>query len=465
VIRKVLWCRAALLGLVLAAGCNDGGSAPVFDVLVETASGQDPLESRQLESLRIRAKEGSGEVQTLERSVEGGDFDVRLPVSRFDTPLEVRLELLGADGPLIGAPPRFIAGEVGEFLRIVVGEPGQCAVVPEGELPRGVQHAGVAKVGTFALVLGGTEAEGPSSMAGFVDLLRMISEPFNQSLSAPRGPSRLAPLSASELLLVSARQDPIVFDLSGSEAMRTRPFTLHAGAGPSSAVVPRTGGGAVVLGGRDGEQRVRTVTWVGPEGEVQRTELATPRADATAVELAAGVLVAGGMAGGEPLVELVDPGQAQGEVVLEAPDHGRRDGALMFADRDGTRALLIGGVDGEGQIRADTRVLSDCVDGCDVREGPEWQRPRTEAAVARLPGGGLLVGGQGPQGAASPARDRIRFDAEGVQIAPAEPLSGVRSGAGVVALGSGVTLVVGGRGDGGIRRDVEICWPPELLAP
>jgi len=458
---------APLALLALPMGCKNDPGAVYFDLEVVRADGKSPLADGDVNHVRIDVRQGGGTVRTLESDVgDGGDFDLRQAVDDTGAPLSIRVELTGPERPLLGAPPPFAAVEtvnLGQLVRIPVGPSGACMRLADIELAAGERSAGVARLGSFALVVGGIEAEGPSGRAGYLDLLAPGSGTFDD-LSDSLGATQAVAMSDDVALVVSDSGAPLRYDLS-VESMRRMPLELHDGAGGASAVASRSAGGAAVVGGAaaDGEP-VDGVSWVGADGSVATTHLATPRANPAIAPLGSdALLVAGGMAEGEPLVELAQPGEPTGEVVLEAPDHGVRDGGYLVVDAVSDRAMLLGGSDGSGAVRADTLRLDGCSSGsCEASGGPAWPEARAGVAVVADPeGGAWLVGGAGP----SSRVERVRWSDGTPGIALATTLAAGRDGAGAFLLRSGVLWVVAGQGAGGPRRDVELCFPDELRAP
>ncbi|MFW5925915.1 MAG: hypothetical protein ACOCV4_07095 [Myxococcota bacterium] len=452
--RTVTAFTAALV--VWAAGCDD---TPPRVLLVDLVSpdGGDPTVETDVDTLVVHVRHGDGEVRELTAPIDDPDIDVR--VEDVDAPIALTAELVGDTDRRLGAPPTFIPSADGGSLRLPMGAPGECAELTGESMRLRQAHgsAGVGRSGTFALVAGGETSAGPSSGAEAFDLLRMGRAAEIEDLPDPAGPTAAATMGDGRVLLVPDAADPVIYDLSDPE-QRVHPVSLHAGADASSAVVSLPEGGAVVLGG-GGASPVDGVTWVDPDGRTHEARLAEPRAHAAAALLGDQVLLAGGMADGAPLAEVLGPTDGTGRMVADEPDHGVRDGAVL-AVRDG-RAWLLGGTDASGVPRTDTALFSGCPDVCVVEAGSPW--PDARAGVAPVPTGAgvLLVGGDPPNSLV----EHARLDATPPQIQPRFQLAIPRAEAGAVLLEAGLLVVLGGRGPGGVLDSVELCWPSELAAP
>ncbi len=448
--------RAALAAfsvLTLAACGDDPTPGPVLTVELVTPAGDDPAEGAEL--ARLRVQQGSADVVEREVAVEGGGLSADIVLDDLVTTVRVGVEVVGPDGIRIGAPPPFLPIESGGLVRIPVGIPDSCAIMDGMTLGAGRAVVGVARHGTFALTVGGVAAEGPSAATGYLDLLELRAASFDD-LGAPAGAARAVPYGSSESVVLS--DAPFRYDI-GSAEMPVLAADLHDGAGLSSAAVALRPRGAVVVGGSGpGDEPVAEVTWIDADGASTRSRLATPRAGAAAALVGSDVLVVGGHAAGA-WAERLRPG-ADGEP-LDLPDHGPRPGAVLVADADSGRALLLGGEAEDGTIRADTVVFT-CAATCTAEPGPEWSRARTGFATVALPtGGGLLAGGDGPVDAV----DRVTFEEDGVRIAPVGDLEAARGGASGLSIDAGLVFIVGGLGSGGPRADVEVCFPRSLALP
>lgn len=446
---------AAVL-LTLASGCDDP-LQPALTVDLVSPEGGDPTVETDVDTLVVHIRQGDGEVRELTTPIDDPALDVR--IEDVNAPIAITAELVGETDRLLGAPPTFIPSANGGSVRMPMGVPGECAELTGEAMQLGEAHgsAGVVRAGIFALVAGGETSAGPSSGAEAFDLLRMGRAAEIEDLPLPAGPTAAATMGGGRVLLVPDAVDPVIYDLSDPE-QRVHPVSLHAGADASSAVVSLPEGGAVVLGG-GGAAPVDGVTWVERDGRTREARLAVPRAHAAAALLGDLVLLAGGMADGAPLAEVLGPTDGTGRMVADEPDHGVRDGAVL-AVREG-RAWLLGGVDAAGDPRTDTVLFSGCPDACVLDAGSPW--PDARAGVAPVPtdAGVLLVGGD----PSNSLVDHARLDATPPQIQPLFQLAVPRGEAGAMLLEAGILVVLGGRGPGGVLDSVELCWPSELAAP
>ncbi|MFW6051940.1 MAG: hypothetical protein ACODAU_12250 [Myxococcota bacterium] len=445
---------AALLCAAVALGCDDEDVQRVLFVDLVAADGGDPTEGADLDTLVVRVRQGGGEVE--ERTVALEDPTLDVTIEDLSAPMAITVELRGETARRIGAPPPFVPTEGGGLVRVPVGPPGTCATLRgEGtalEVPR--EAAGVARDATFALVAGGVAAAGPTGATEAFDLLRAAGAGSIEDLSAPAGRTRAALLAPGRVLLVADGAEPVIYDLSDPER-RTESVPLHAGADARSAVLPLPDGGAVVVGGGAGAP-VPGVTWVDADGGTRSAELAVPRSHAAAAPLGDLVLVAGGMAAGEPLAELIGRGDAEGRPVVQELDHGERAGAHLAVR--GGRAWLLGGTDAGGAPRIDTVLISGCPDACAASGGPAWPDARTEMATVPTEEGVLLVGGSPP----TTRVEHARLDAATPTFELAYELAEPRAAAGAIRLEAGVLVALGGRGPGGVLDTVELCWPDML---
>jgi hypothetical protein len=456
-VRLLKRCLVAWLGGLLLVGCGDdgGGERDLF-VVIETADGQNPVAARPVDELSIRIRQGDGDVVELTEMTDGA-FDLSTPIAELDAPTTIGVQLRGDDAVLQGAAPTFLPFEAGALVRVLVGVPGECERLATPTFARGLRGHAIARSGTFAVVIGGVSPDGPSSEVAFIDLLRGVVGERPALSGAPPAAAKAATLPGGEVLVLSAQRAPFAYDLTATSEP-VRDVTLYPGAGLRSSLV--AGDTLFVVGGEDGAGPVRGARSFRSDGSSHATELAVPRQDPAAARSSAGLLVAGGMASGEPLVELLPSDGSPSRVVLAAPDHGSREGAQLVADPAGGRFLLVGGLGSAGQPRADTLVLSGCADGCEATPGPEWENPRRAVHAISGPDGAWLVGGESGDGMASTRRDRVLFSPDSVTITPAEPLPQARGGAAVLSLeDTGETFLFGGRGPDGLRRDAAVCFP------
>ncbi|NOY91231.1 MAG: hypothetical protein GXP55_08475 [Deltaproteobacteria bacterium] len=439
-----------LMALCLLAACSNSPPPLVLDVRVVTPAGQNPVAGGGFDTASVRLREGDAELRELTAPVSGGRFDFTISFSELDPEIALGLELSGPANRLIGAPPVFRPVLSGGSLVIPMGAPGSCESLAGLALDTPRADLGFAQAGTFALTVGGRKDGSVESDGRYLDLLLLTAGPaFDLGLSS--GPTRAAAYSDDAILLLAEDQTSLL-------AEDVLPVILHAGAGPYSAVASRPGGGLAVVGGGSADAPVAGVSYVDIVGTIERlSELTTPRFRPAAALVGDRVWVAGGASGAGALVEVISPGVAPRVLVPDQGD-GVRLGAALFVDPLSPRALLLGGVDASGGARTDTWLIS-CAADCSATPGPVWDQARD--GVVYVPEARLLVGGDGP----SALLERVVFDTGGARIEAAGRLVHARTHAAALSLASGLLWVVGGEDDAGLRRDVELCFPPELLAP
>jgi hypothetical protein len=435
-----------LLASTLLA-CSSSPPPLVLDVRVITPAGQNPVAGGGFDTATIHVREGDAAPRELTAPVVGGSFDFAVSFSELDPKLALGLELSGPASRLIGAPPLFRPVLSGGSLVIPMGAPGGCESVAGVALDTERADLGFAQVGTFALAIGGRTNAPAEADGRYLDLLLLEAQrPLD--LGVELGRVRAAAYAEDAILVLGEAQTLLL-------ANDVLPVRLHAGAGPDSGVAERPGGGLVVMGGGTVASPAAGISYVDSSGRIERLgELLSARHRPAAARLGEQVWVAGGASGSAPLVEVLAPGMAP-RVLVEDRGDGVRLGAALFVDPASPRALLIGGVDAAGTPRTDTWLIS-CDGSCSATPGPLWEAARD--GVAYLPELRLLVGGDGP----SALVERVVFGADGAGIESAGRLAQARTHAAALGLVSGLIWVVGGEDDAGLRRDVELCFPPEL---
>jgi len=438
-----------VLAFALGA-CSSSPPPLVLDVRVITPAGQNPVAGGGFDTATIHIREGDGTPRELTAAVVGGSFDFAVSFSELDPKLALGLELSGPASRLIGAPPLFRPAISGGSLVIPMGAPGGCESVAGVALDTERADLGFARVGTFALAIGGRTNAPAEADGRYLDLLLLDAQrPLD--LGVEIGPARAQAYAEDAILVLGEAQTLLL-------AADVLPVSLHAGAGPDSGVADRPGGGLVVVGGGSSDSPAAGISYVDMLGSIERlSELPTPRHRPAAARVGEEVWVAGGAAGPAALVEAVSPGAAPRALVEDQGD-GVRLGAALFVDPVGPRALLIGGVDAAGLPRTQTWLIS-CEGACSVTPGPIWEQARS--GVVYVPEARLLLGGDGP-GGPSAIVESVTFDTEGARIESAGRLAHARSHAAALRLASGLIWVVGGEDEAGLRRDAELCFPPEL---
>jgi len=446
-LRSSPWSVALACSL---AACSNAPPLVVLDVSVVTPAGQNPVAGGGFDTATIHMQEGDAAPRVLTAPVAGGSFDFAVSFSQLDPEVALGLELTGPASRLIGAPPPFIPALTGGALAIPVGAPGVCESVAGLALDTDRADLGFARVGTFALMIGGRTNAVPDANGRYLDLLLLSGmTPF--SFGAPLGRTRAAAYADDGLIVLGEDR---ILQLS-TDAI---PMMLHAGAGPDSGVTERPGGGLAIVGGGTLDAPAAGISYVDTIGTIERLgELSTARFRPTVATVGDQIWVAGGATGSGALVEAIAPGAAATDLVPDSSD-GVRLGGALFVDADGARALLIGGVDADGVPRTETWLIR-CDTTCTATPGPSWDQARD--GVVFVPDARLIAGGDGP----SALVERVVFDADGARLEVAGRLAHARAHAAALTLDSGLLWVVGGEDEAGLRRDAELCFPPALLAP
>jgi hypothetical protein len=446
--------RFGFLLVCLASGCSDTPKLPDLDVAVVDAVGGNPLTGRAITTVRARHREGTAEFSETMVSVEDGTFDLLLPISDFALPSELRFELSSVTGTeLVGSTPEFYPGE-GYQVEIVVGVPATCDVVTASQLPVERRAFGTVTLGTFALLIGGIELGGTSKRIGFHDLLLHTAGAHAFDLPEIPGRSRAAAISRTSALVISEGAAPFTFNLYARGDPR-KEITLHDGARRSTAVLAAGTDRAVVVGGLDGGgQPVTGVSFVAEDGTVTGGALNTPHANRVAAYAADGVYVVSRGLGAAALERIPVTG-GNAIVLIASIADGVRNGATLFFRADGAEGLLVGGTDENGTPRTDTVRFTGCPDACAASAGPTWTTAR---ATPMTDPAGFLVGGAGP----STLVERVVFGDAGPVFVSVGQLENARFDGGLLTHPSGALIVFGGEGTSGIRRDVEMCFPPSI---
>ena len=451
--------RRLFVLLLLVSGCTDAPEIRDLEVAVVDAIGGSPLTGRAITSVRIRHREGSETFFDATSDIVDGTFDLNLEVLDYAAVTELRIDLSSASGvELVGSTPEFYPNEgvAAGVVELVVGAPNTCDVVTASQLPIERRGFGIATLGTFALLIGGIEPNGPSERIGWHDLLVHGPGAVNFDLPATPGRSRAARISPTRALVISEGDGPFLYDLYTITAPRTV-VSLHEGASRASAVLEAGENVAVAVGGTDGVGApVAGVSFVSNAGVVSTGTLASALPDRVAA-YADGAVYVVSRADGDAMLERVVRAEtsATSSVLIAAFSDGIREGATLFWSKDGARGLLIGGVDENGDPRTDTVQFSGCPAACVTSAGPTWSTARRAPMTHE---DGFLVGGEG----ASAIVERVVFGADGPVITARGMLENPRYDGGLLTHPSGALVVFGGEGATGIRRDVEMCFPPSI---
>ena len=384
----------------------------------------------------------------------------------------------------LGGLPQLVPASLGEGCpRAVLVEADRCAPLVPGQddcgvalqLPDFVLATPVASLGvvpwgsaeqpTGLFAFGGRERDDrPVAAVQLFDRVDWVAGELDRS-DDPLGPSTPLPLATDAVAFLDEGQLRL-FVGAPLTPVEGPALALHRGGGLESTALLVAPGLAAVLGGAGTDG----ITWVGftedepPELQVLgETRLAIARTRPLAVALSGGVLVVGGVASGEPLVEWVPTNQdgivRSSDGLSEVPER-----ALLVAGPD-ENALLLGGGPPDAPVPTDATVrLEDCAVGpCVVSNGPRWLAPRFEPSVLVTPDATWLVGGRDALGPHDTV-EQVLWPAGGdPEFLGHGPLATARADAAVVRHAAGTVLVLGGEGAGGELLDtIEICAPSTL---
>lgn len=476
VLRRALLALATLL-LVLVAGCDEPSRAGAIRVILSDATGASPALGCGPGTLEAVVDQGFGqhrfEVDDVPVSADG-TFDLPLEIATYTaiTRIQVGFDLETCDRLLGTVPPFWLAG-VGVAV-VVTGERLTCADLEAPSLTTGRTGPALVSMGVNLFVVGGT-TRGTSTdrlipvFGPWLTLDDAIpagdDNPF-PTLTRPLQQTRAARLGVSRLVIASGdrtfRFDTDLEDGDGEQAIAG----VHEGAGGRSALVDLGNEGVAIVGGAESTaedaEGVASISWIDAStGGVRVTALATPRRDPAAVWVGGGLLIAGGQAEGQPLLEFA-PNRGDGAALEGSPTEARAGAVLVAPER--RLAMLLGGLAADGTVRADTSIVSGCP-ACRLSEGAVWETPRLRPALAHTATATWLVGGESAEGVASADVDVVRVvgDVVSVQALTEGRLPTPRRAAGAAELADGVVAVFGGVDDEGAELgSMALCWPSQL---
>ena len=444
--RRLAFLAFAVLSVV---ACDDNVTQFVFEAAIVDGNGGNPVAATDATTLRVGIAEGEQPVRDLEFPITDGQFEAVLEFVSFSSVTRIRVEMDGPTTNLVSAPPAFVPSASLGFLQVVAAEPASCELVSFNAMEAARAEFGMVQSGTFALLAGGTTPS--DEQVEFLDALEWESRLFTEEFSlSPLGATRAATVGEGQILVLPTDAGPFIFDMINA-SQRVTQVVLHAGAGPSSALVSIPGVGAMVLGGEAAGVPRAGVSLVEPGGTVSSFSLSQARAGATATALGEDVLIVGGDASGT--AEILLAGNATGQPIAGVMD-GIRDGGILVGDGE-TRALLLGGQDESASVRQDTLSFEACPAACAASAGPSWGTARLRATVPER--STLIVGGE-----ASPLVEEVQWDQGDVRIGTVAQLNVQRASAGAIVYESGAFVVGGGDDGTGARDDFEFCVPAAL---
>ena len=449
-----------LLLLTLAFACGPDDTPQVLDARIVTTDGANPLSTGEYDRISITWAQDGFDPLTTELDLGGDVFEIPFELDPIAS-ARVRVELTGPSGRAIGAPPYFPPLAAFGFLRIVVGEPGTCAVVARFDAREPARaESGYLRWGGFVLQFGGVAASGPSDSVTFSDLYWASAETGDPLGDLPEraGPTKATLLGrpdedrSDHFALVISDGGVWRYQLNGAGAdgERARPMTLHATASAASALARTALGVVFVAGGGDASTPSVEASRIAADRRVTLGRLLGARAFAGSAPAGTeGVVVAGGArAAGAPFAEWIDLATFASTPIAEPTAALDRRAPLVL---EGERShWIVGGTDAEGGSLTTTWILSGCPEACTLEPGPEVNLGPALRAEGLTLTDGLSVFTAVEEG--------------GWHLEPIADLAHRRDGAGITAYESGIVFVHGGRGVDGPRLDGELCFPAELTA-
>lgn len=458
------------LGLL---ACNQGPSNGIIQMRILGTDGANPVDGVDEGTLTIAVRHDGQLVDCdggpCTSEIRDGDFKLDLPLTSFSAITAVNVEIEGDGERWIGAMPPFLPWGEGVDLtgvaRIAVGHPMRCEPLtlegpvtgdpPHLEKPRRRVAAVVRR--NVVLLAGGLDADdADDDHVDRFDELLIDTDPL-PTWEAPKEIGAAHGLSLTEdTSLVVGDASSWVFQRAESTPPRAVAITL-AGASFESALVDLGASGGAVVGGTESD----AIHWLYDDGvSAGTTHLVTPRAAPAAVALGGGVLVVGGNVPGTPAAEWAQNNQ-NGEP-LDASDLPAARGGFLLPSPDRTAAIWIGFETAEGPS-TQTWVFRDCRD-CVAEQGPiTWDGARAEVTAVVTRAGALwLIGGEDADGNPSGLVDIVRWAGSTPTIERGPDLQYLRAGAIAFEHASGIVTIAGGRGEGGLRNDVEMCFPAGL---
>lgn len=463
--------RACTVLLLLASACDQGSTRSELTILLIDGQADNPVVDVDEGELRVRVRQGEGDVQEATARIADGTFDLEVPITATTARTAIQARIDTSRGRvLLGAPPVFAPYGVGVGIaRIVMGAPGSCVALDfDGTLAarrvRLTEHRASSSIvawDSLALMAGGLDEDGMNADGvDFLDRVAWDAVALEGALEGPLGSTRGFALARDRVFFTGSARSVAFAPRDTDEVPIETPVPLHP-AGPTSAIVDLGADGAAVLGGLTDQ-----VSWLTTQGALRApaTRLATPRRDAVGIALEDGsVLVLGGNAEGTPAAERLELGRDGQALSLSLPP--LRGGALL-RDPSSESILWIGFEDAAGAPSSTTHVIRGCPSACAVEPGPVWASPRREAAFTHAGGALWILGGEA-LGVPVGTVERVRFVSGTPVIDPQIGLQTARASAAAMEHAFGIVLVTGGRvtpdPDAPLAaRTIELCYPPDL---
>lgn len=407
------------------------------------------------------------------RSIEVGASAADISIEGFPpgtNSLEVEVRGSGGAVRAVGRTPLFSVDELDDGAVVPVFMAPVDGFCETGPPARARDAPLAARAGASVLVAGGADADGPVDE---VELYDPSTGRFS-SLGAPLYGSDLeAGLAGASM---TAMPDGGVV-IAGGGATAFQVYDPEVGFGPPQFLREARAHHAAVALGRD--RLLLAAGCARLEGEVCAAGAALSTSVVLTVstgELADGPGLARLRVGGRALREadgrvlLIGGVDGDGQVVTDGEriDPDGRGGSQLVAGTGAAGALLAGGgaLTGFAPLGAAASQSAAVVPPGALRATEVASiEPRAGPALAALEGGGVLVVGGAVDGD-DEAVAALYAPASGALAAlPAGPVEGDRSGAAAVALADGSVLVVGGRGAGGAALIDAWIFRPELTGP
>ena len=472
--------RCALLLLALACGACGDDAAPALSMRIVTPAGLDPRAAGGLERIVVRVREAPPGVGPREVVVLEGDAntDFALDYALYSTAsrIDVGVELTGPGARLLGAAAPFVPNETDGVVDVLVAPPSSCALRAGVALSTARGAAQATRLGSYALIVGGAPAGSAAAAqvelvdllgarASVADALIVGGAPFEVAAAAV-----VALSTRSALLLLRDRDAVLRYDLDATTAARSTAILVHAGAHGGTLAARLTSGAAIVGGVDAAGAPLADITWIATDGSTTRGTLSVARRQPAVLALADGtLLVAGGAeTPSAPLFERIAEAAASVPHAATDDDQIRHGGTLVSVAATGG-ALLLGGLDGAGEIRTDVRIFDDCPAACTLVETAALTNTlRVDTTIAVLPTeGALLLGGRDGSGAPIDAAWHVTLapTAPRLQRVVHSPLPAPRAAPAALVLPSGLVWLAAGVNASGPTSDLQVCFPAALALP
>ncbi|MBZ0115940.1 MAG: hypothetical protein K8H88_03015, partial [Sandaracinaceae bacterium] len=130
--------RACTVLLLLASACDQGSTRSELTILLIDGQADNPVVDVDEGELRVRVRQGEGDVQEATARIADGTFDLEVPITATTARTAIQARIDTSRGRvLLGAPPVFAPyGEGVGIARIVMGAPRPADRAPRVQLHR-----------------------------------------------------------------------------------------------------------------------------------------------------------------------------------------------------------------------------------------------------------------------------------------------------------------------------------------